>query len=180
MTTYVTATHKRYVYGPYTCETCGHTDSAAVYVQSSATSTSNIVDGFDDTVDQAHGRAHGGAEEYGDEQIALARCPGCGQRDEIAVKNFRRKANGPLGAGLFFTLAAVAGVAFVLVKGGETEFAMFAAIFFGLPAAVALPIGLFRRLRKLPGDGVIFRSQDPRPWASAGQPSVRGSASYFT
>ena len=181
MPTYVTATHRRYVYAPYTCEHCGHTDHGAVFVESSSTSQTNIVDGLDGSRDLAHGQAHGGAEDHGDEQIGLAPCPACGQRDELAVRNFRRKANGPLGGGAAFAVLALAGIAYIAYEGGEVELAIvFIGVMLGIPAVVLLAMGLFRRLRKLPGANVIFWSRDQRPWAHMGQGPGRKERAYFT
>lgn len=164
MPTYTVATHKRYVFGPFACEACGHEDQAAIFVRSQASQQHNLVDGWDESADLAHGSAHGGAEESGDEQIALSPCPRCGQRDELAQKNFRRKGNGPLGAGIAFAAFALLGAGFVLAQGGESFFVVAALVFFGTPAVILLPIGLFRRFRKIPATGVVFRSVDPRLW----------------
>ncbi len=164
MPTYILATHKRYVFGPFACEACGHEDEAAIYVKSQAAQSTNLVDGFDGSKDLAHGTAHGGAEDYGDEQIALSSCPKCGKRDELAEKNFRRKGNGPLGAGIAFLVFGLLGAAFVLSQGGEMFFAAASLVFFGIPAVITLPIGLWRRFRSIPEPKVIFRSVDPALW----------------
>lgn len=169
MPTIHVATHKRYVYGTYACESCGHHDNAAVFVRSEGSAQSNIVDSFDDSRNLAHGNAHQAAEKFGDEQIALAKCPKCGQRDELAVKNFRSKAKGFLGAGIFFAVLLAGSLGFAVMKGMEVAFVgIFLGVLFGLPALITIPIGLYHLTRKLPEGGVIFQSVDSSPWAGAG------------
>lgn len=165
----VSATHRRFVFAEYSCEGCGHADHAAVHVRSTAGAQTGMMVDIDEAKDLAHGTAHGGAEDIGEEYIALAPCPVCHQRDELAVKNFRRKGGGFLGAGVFFTTAGIAGAIFATVKANADEMAMIGAGFFGVPGVVLLAIGLLMRFRKIPNRGVIFHSVDPRPWQALEQ-----------
>jgi len=164
--THVTATRRGWVYAPFTCEHCGHQDQGAVRLQVSAGTQTSMLQDLDDARDQAMGTAHGNMEQLGDELIALAPCPSCGKRDELAVKNQLRKATPWLaGAGLFLSLG-LGGAGFLASKseGGFGLFLMSPVLLLG---TVALAVGLFKRLRRLPG-GVFFRSVDPRPWAHLG------------
>lgn len=157
------------MFAEYSCEHCGHTDHGAVHIRSSANATPGLAVDLDEAKDLAHGTAHGSAEDLGEEYIALSPCPVCHQRDELAVKNFRRKGAGFLGAGIFFTVAGVLGAVYVTLKANADPIAMIGAGFFGVPGVVLLAIGLIMKFRKIPNHGVIFHSVDPRPWQALQQ-----------
>ncbi|MFO7567515.1 MAG: hypothetical protein R6X02_33030 [Enhygromyxa sp.] len=163
MPTVVHVKRRGWVYSPYTCEHCGHQDQGAVYMTASAGAQTGLLQDLDDSRDLAHGTAHGAMEQGGDELIALAPCPACGQRDELAVKNFQGKATPWLAGGGVFSVLGLAGLAYL---GSKSELFMGAFVMgpILLIGAVALLVGAFKRLRKLPG-GVVFRSLDSRPWA---------------
>lgn len=88
MSTVVHATRRGWVYSPFSCEHCGHQDQGAVHLKVSAGAQTGLLQDLDDTRDLAMGTAHGNMEQAGDERIALAPCPECGLRDELAVKSF--------------------------------------------------------------------------------------------
>ncbi|KIG13075.1 hypothetical protein DB30_00540 [Enhygromyxa salina] len=167
MPTVVHATRRGWVYAPFTCEHCGHADHGAVYMQASAGAQAGLVQDLDDSRDLALGTAHGNMEQAGDELIALAPCPGCGLRDELAVRAFVARAKPWLAGGGVLVSVGLAGAGYLASKD---------ALFMGLVVTgpllligvVALVVGLAKRLRSLPG-GVVFRSVDPRPWAGLHQ-----------
>jgi len=162
MPTVVHATRRGWVYSPYTCEGCGHQDQGAVYMTASAGAQTGLLQGLDDTRDLAQGTAHGAMEQAGDEHIALAACPQCGQRDELAVRSFYAKATPWLAAGGLFSTVGVGGAAYLASRGEQLmgAFVMAPIVLLGL---VALAGGLIKRFKRLPG-GVVFRSVDPQPW----------------
>jgi peptidoglycan/LPS O-acetylase OafA/YrhL len=162
MPTVVHVERRGWVYSPYTCERCGHQDQGAVFMKASAGAQTGLLQDLDDTRDLAHGTAHGAMEQGGDALIALAPCPACGQRDELAVKNHHRKATPWLAGGGVFSLLGVAGLAYMISK-DEAEMGAFVMAPILLLGAVALLVGTVKRLRRLPG-GVVFRSLDSRPW----------------
>ena len=162
MPTYVTATRRGAIYSPYTCEHCGHEDQGVVFMSASASAQTGMLQGLDDTRDLAMGTATGNMDQAGDELIALAPCPKCGQRDELAVRTFYAAAKPWLGGGACFLLLSLAGVAFLASK-GEEFLGMIVTAPLALIGLIALLVGLAKRLRKLPG-GVVFYSVDPRPF----------------
>ena len=168
MNTHVTATRRGWVYAPFHCEHCNHDDQGAVRLQVSASTQTSMLQDLDDARDQAMGTAHGNMEQRGDELIALAPCPQCGKRDELAVKNHQRKANPWLAGGGVFLTVGLGGAGFLASK-GEPEMGMFLMSPVILLGSIALALGLFKRLRRLPS-GVFFRSVDASPWAHLGPP----------
>ncbi|HLT38388.1 MAG TPA: hypothetical protein VK034_19010 [Enhygromyxa sp.] len=163
MPTVVHVTRRAYVYSPYSCERCGHQDQGAVYMVGKAATQTSLLQDLDDSRDVAHGTAHGTMEQGGDELIALSPCPACGQRDELAVKSFYRKATPWLAGGGLFTTLGLAGLGYL-----ASEDELFMGVIVMSPilliGVVTLIVGAIKRLRGLP-KGVVFRSVDPRPWS---------------
>jgi hypothetical protein len=165
MPTVVHVKRRGFVYSPYTCERCGHRDQGAVFMTASAGAQTGILQDLDDTRDLARGTAHGAMEQGGDELIALSPCPACGQRDELAVKNFYRKAQPWLTGGGVFSALGVVGLVHLGSK-GEAFIGVIVMAPVLLIAVVSLAVGAFKRLRPLP-TGVVFRSVDSSPWNNA-------------
>lgn len=164
MTTVVHATRRGWVYSPFTCEHCGHHDQGAVHLKVSAGAQTGLLQDLDDTRDLAMGTAHGNMEQAGDELIALAPCPACGQRDELAVKSRHAKATPWLAGGGIFLVVGLAGVGYLASK-NELFLGLFVTGPLLVIGLIALLLGAAKRLRALP-KGVVFRSVDGRPWAS--------------
>lgn len=162
MPVHVTANRRGWVYAPFQCESCQHEDQGAVYSKASAAAQTNLLQGVDETRDLAMGTAHGNMEQAGDEAIALAPCPSCGQRDELAMKSFRRRANPWLGWGGVFTALGLGGAGYLLSEGEDFGKILMAPLI--VAGLALLAVGLFKRFRP-PPKGVVFYSVDPGPWA---------------
>lgn len=163
MPTVVHTTTRGYVYAPFSCERCGHQDVGAVYMQASAAAQTGFMQDLDESRDLSRGTAHGNMEQAGDELIALAPCPGCGLRDELAVASFYAKAKPWLYGGGALLVFGLAGVGYLASK-GEVEMGLFVTGPILLIGLVSTLVGVGKRMRPLP-KGVTFRSVDPRPWA---------------
>src|SRR5690554_1796894 len=164
MPTVVHVKRRGWVYSPFTCEHCKHEDQAAVYVSASAGAQTGLLQDFDDTRDLAHGTAHGAMEDGGNALIALACCPQCGVRDELATRSYYAKATPWLAGGGVFLAIGLAGAGYMASRSELFlgSFIMAPIIVIGV---VALLVGVVKRFRRLPGGTVAFRSVDPGPWS---------------
>lgn len=166
MPVHVTTTQHAWVFSNFHCEACGHDDVGAAYMKSVATASTGMMQDLDEARAESHGLAHGGREEAGDALIALAACPKCGKRDELAVRDFRRTAKPWLAWGAIFSILGLAAGGFLHYKGESFGWFLFSPIV-GLGLIVGI-VGLVKRSKKLPGpQSVKFHSVDPSPWAGA-------------
>lgn len=166
MAVHVTTTQQGWVFSKFHCEACGHDDVGAVFMKSTASASTGLMQDLDETRAQSRGLAQGGREEAGDALIALAACPKCGQRDELQVRSLRSKARPWLAWGGVFFVFGVGAAGYLHYAGGSFGWFLFSPII-GLGLVVAV-VGLVKRGAKLPGPkSVIFHSVDPSPWAGA-------------
>jgi hypothetical protein len=105
-------------------------------------------------------------EQTGDAWIALAPCPSCGLRDELAVKSHYAKAMPWFAGGGVFLAVGAAGAGYLASK-NELFMGLAVTAPLMLIGLIALLVGATKRLQSLP-KGVVFRSVDARPWAHLG------------